>query len=164
MGVLVMIAAGVAVPTLGTIAVQSLTLKPDLYYLVVRTDAQPSSPPITDWSDLAGKPCDCRVRMLGYMMDYQRPIPDGTSVSNFAFVPDVGTLLIPAPWVPEETIDVLLRAGGVARFKSRKLVWAEGVLTACYVSNRGTDPLYCLTDAAALGAEPGDINRIFRKP
>ena len=164
MAALAMIAASVAVPILGTIAVQSLTVKPDLYYLVVRTDAQSSSPPIMGWSDLAGKPCDCRVRMLGYMMDYQRPIPDGTSVSNFALVPDAGTLLVPAPRVPEETIDVVLRAGGVTRFKSRQLVWAKGVLTACYVSNRGTDPSYCLTDAVALGAKPGDISRFFRQP
>ena len=159
-----MIAAGVAVPILGTIAVQSFTMKPDLYYLAVRADGQSHNPEIIGWPGLTGKPCDCRVRMLGYMMDNQRPFPDGTSVSSFLLAPDAGTLLIPAPRIPEETIDIRLRAGSVARFKSRQLVWAEGVLSSCYVSNRGTEPSYCLTDAAALRAEPGDINRFFRKP
>jgi hypothetical protein len=158
-----MIAAGVAVPILGTLAVQSFTMKPDLYYLVARADAQSHNPGIISWSGLTEKPCDCRVRMLGYMMENQRPIPDGASVSSFLLVPDAGTLLVPAPRIPEETINIRLRAG-VTRFKSRQLVWAEGVLSSCYVSNRPTEPSYCLTDAAALGAEPGDINRFFRKP
>jgi hypothetical protein len=158
-----MIAAGVAVPILGTLAVQSFTMKPDLYYLVARADAQSPNPPIIGWSDLTGKPCDCPVRMLGYMRDNQRPIADGTSVSSFLLAPDAGTLLVPAPQIPEETVNIRLRSG-VTRFKSRQLVWAQGVLTSCYVSNRRTEPSYCLTDAAALGAEPGDINRFFRKP
>jgi hypothetical protein len=103
-----MIAAGVAVPLLGTIAIQSLTMKPDLYDLVVRTDTQSRIPPIMGWPGLTGAPCDCRVRMLGYMTDNQRPIPDGTGVSNFLLVPDIGTFLIPAPRIPEETIHVRL--------------------------------------------------------
>jgi hypothetical protein len=61
-------------------------------------------------------------------------------------------------------IDIRLGAGGVAKFKSRQLVWAEGVLSPCYVSNRRTEPSYCMTDAAALGAESGDIKRFFRNP
>ena len=98
------------------------------------------------------------------MIDGQRPLPDGTSVSNVVLVPDAGTLLHPAHRIPEEMIDIRLRAGGVIQFKSRQLVWAEGMLNSCYVSDRGAEPLYCLTDAAVLGAESSDINRFFRNP
>jgi hypothetical protein len=152
------------VPLLGLVAVHSLSIRPDLYDLVVRADNQSGKPPIMGWSGLTGRLCDCRVRMLGYMMDNERPIPDGTIVSNFVLVPEAGALLHPAHRIPEEMIDIRLRAGGVIRFQSRQLVWAEGLLTSCYVSDRSSEPLYCLTDAAVLSAEPGDISRFFRNP
>jgi hypothetical protein len=162
--VLALIAAGLAVPLLGVFAIESLTMQPDLYDLLVRTDIQPRNPPILGWPGLTGKPCDCRVRLLGYMMDGRRPVADGTNVSSFILVPDAGSLLFPPPQISEEMIDIRLGAGGVTKFKSRQLVWAEGVLSSCYISNRGTEPSYCMTEAAALGAEPGDIKRFFRNP
>lgn len=117
-----MIAAGVAVPILGTIAVQSFTMKPDLYYLAVRADGQSHNPEIIGWPGLTGKPCDCRVRMLGYMMDNQRPFPDGTSVSSFLLAPDAGTLLIPAPGSPRRpSISVFEQA---ASPDSRAVNWS----------------------------------------
>ncbi|MGD0498185.1 MAG: hypothetical protein ABSC23_07090 [Bryobacteraceae bacterium] len=158
------IAAAVAVPMLGAVALQMLTMQPDLYDLAARADAPSSDPPTVGWPALTGKPCDCRVRILGYMIDNQRPIPKGGSVSNFVLVPDAGTLLDPARRIPEEMIHVSLQAGRATPFKSRQLVWAEGVLSSCYVSNRGAEPLYCLTDAVAQGAERGDIHRFFRNP
>jgi hypothetical protein len=159
-----MIAAGVAVPLLGTFAIQSLTMRPDLYDLVPRADMPSRNPPIIGWSGLAERLCDCRTRILGYMMDNDRPIPDGKRVSNFVLLPEAGTLLHPAHRIPEEMIDIRLGAGGVIEFESRQLVWVEGVLNSCYVSNHGTEPSYCLTDAAALRVEPGDIKRFFRNP
>jgi hypothetical protein len=161
---LVLIFAGVAVPVLGAIAIQNLTKQRDLYNLVVRPETQSRNPPIIGWSGLTEKPCDCRVRILGYMMDMQKPVPDGMSVADFILVPDTGTLLHPPHQIPEEMIDIHLRAGRATRFKSRQLVWAEGLLTSCYVSNRGAEPLYCLTDASVLNAAIGDINRFFRHP
>ena len=161
---LAVIVAGVTLPFVAVTAIQSLTMQPDLYDLVVRSDNQSPNPPIIGWSGLAGRVCDCRTRILGYMMDNQRPIPDGTSVSNFVLLSDAGTLLHPAHRIPEEMIDIRLRAGAVTQFKSRQLVWAEGTMTSCYTSSRGTEPLYCLTDAAVLGAESSDINRFFRSP
>lgn len=162
--VLVLIAAGLAVPILGMFAIESLTMQPDLYDLLVRTDIQSRNPPILGWPGLTGTPCDCRVRLLGYMMDGRQPVADGTSVSNFILVPDAGSLPFSPPRVSEEMIDVRIAAGGAMKFNRGRLVWAEGVLNSCYVSNRGTEPSYCLTDAAALRAEPGDINRFFRHP
>jgi hypothetical protein len=159
-----MILAGVAVPELGTIAIQNFTRQRDLYELVVRSEAPSHDPPIISWSRLAERPCDGRVRILGYMIDGRRPVPDGMSVADFVLVPDAGTLLHPPHRIPEEMIDIHLRAGKVTGFKSRQLVWVEGLLTSCYLSNRGTEPLYCLTDASVLKAVPGEINRFFRHP
>lgn len=160
--VLALIAAGLAVPLLGMFAIESLTMQPDLYDLLVRTDIQPRNPPILGWPGLTGTPCDCRVRLLGYMMDGRRAAADGASVSNFILVPDAGSLPFSPPRVSGEMIDIRLAGGGAIEFKGGRLVWAEGVLNSCYVSNRGTEPSYCLTDAAALRAEPGDIKRFFR--
>ncbi len=146
------------------VVVHSLPLRPDLYNLVARPDKQPGSLPIIGWSGLAGGLCDCRIRVLGYMMDNEPAIPDGKLVSNFVLVPEAGALLHPAHRDPDETIDIRLRAGGAIRFETRRLVWAEGRLSSCYVSDRSSDPLYCLTDAAVRDADPGDINRFFRVP
>jgi hypothetical protein len=52
----------------------------------------------------------------------------------------------------------------VTGFKNRQLVWAEGLMTSCYLSNRGTEALYCLTDASVLKAAFGEINLFFRHP
>jgi len=151
-------------PLLAMVVIHSVTIRPDLYDLVARSDTRLGDPPITSWSGLAGGPRDRRVRMLGYMMDNEPPIPNGRSVSNFVLVPEAGALLHPAHRDPEEMIDIHLRAGGVIQFESRRLVWAEGLLTSCYVSDPRSDPLYCLTDATVLAADPRDINRFFRNP
>ncbi len=156
--------ACVAVPLLGMVVIHSLTLRPDLYDLVARPVNQSGSPPVIGWSGLAGGLGDRRIRMLGYMMDNEPAIPDGKLVSNFVLVPEAGALLHPAHRIPDEMIDIRLRSGGAIRFQSRQLVWAEGLLNSCYVSDRSSEPLYCLTDAAVEGAEPGDITRYFRNP
>src|ERR1039458_7956761 len=88
---LFIIAAGVTVSTLGPIAIQSLTMQPDLYDLAVRADTQSGNLPIIGWSGLPERLCDCRVQMLGDMMDSRPPIPDGTRVSNFGLAPDAAT-------------------------------------------------------------------------
>lgn len=161
---MILVLASVAVPLLGLVAAHTATIRPDLYDLVVRADDHPDKPPISGWSGLTGGLGDRRIRMLGYMMDNEPAIPDGKLVSNFVLVPEAGALLHPAHRIPEEMIDIRLRAGEPIRFRSRRLVWAEGQLSSCYVADRSSEPLYCLTDAAVTDADPGDINRYFRNP
>ena len=164
MRMLALIFAAMALLSLGPILIHTYTTEPDLFERLLLPEMHLRDPLIIDWPSLARVQADSCVRMLGYMMDDEPPISEGASVSAFVLMSETGSLVHPAHRIPEEMIAVRLRAGTVTTFQSRRLVWVRGTLSSCYVSERGEEPRYCLTDAEISGAERGDITRFFSNP
>jgi hypothetical protein len=165
LGTLLLIIAGVSVPVLATVALQLMSSLPDLSDLTVRGDLlDPKIARTVDWPSLKQQQPGSRVRMLGYMMDNVRPIPDGTNVSSFVVLPEGGTLLHPAHRIPEEMIEVQLRDGSTYVYTARLLVWVEGLFTRSLVSTDERLPLYRLGDASVQIANEKDIHLFFSAP
>jgi hypothetical protein len=82
------------------------------------------------WSDLAAiAPGEAaQARMIGYMMEGYKPVPDDTPIENFTLMPEAGHLLHPAHRDSEEMVEVWLPLDMPVRYSDRKLVWVSGAL------------------------------------
>lgn len=89
-----------------------------------------------------------RARMLGYMMDGYRPVPDGAPVAMFVLMPDAGHLLHPAHRIREEMVEIWLTQGASVTYKDRDMVWVEGLLRR----SEGRSA-YAMTDAFVARAD-----------
>jgi hypothetical protein len=116
----------------------ALDMRPDLSEMSVRGGVQDADR-IVAWPDLGGSvdwrrssgkaylpdPAT-RSRVLGYMMDGERSVPDKAMVSGFILMPEAGQLLHPAHLEPFHMIEVSLERP--FEFQFRKLVWVSGFL------------------------------------
>lgn len=113
----------------------SLDLRPDLSDL----SARKGNVGIVAWPDLMvgadlrrskARPrlpdSSTKVRMMGYMMDGERSVPDGALVSSFILMSDAGQLFHPAHLEPSHMVNVSLEHP--VAFQYRKLVSVSGYL------------------------------------
>jgi hypothetical protein len=143
----------------------SLDIRPDLSEMSVRNGYAG----VVAWPDLVSgvdlrrgatkaRPPDTstRVRMMGYMMDGERSVPDGAMVSNFILMSDAGQLLHPAHLEPSHMINVRLERP--VAFQYRMLVWVSGYLRRVNDRPRHGECIWRMADA---DLEPASSNSIL---
>jgi len=170
----VIVAAIAAAPAMAMIAIQVLTAQPELSHLMSRNSELQQDPILLDWPTLLGigaepnskrgepeAPFGRAVRILGYMIDIDTPIRNGTPVSQFGLLSEAGTLLHPPHRIPEEMVDVRLKPGTETAFEYCRLVWAEGMLERNVSLGRKGRPAYIIWKAVAKRAQRSDIQRYF---
>jgi hypothetical protein len=127
---------------------------------------------IVGWADLAAdgtSRADKRavhlanspVRMLGYMMDWYRPVREGTPVSMFILMPEAGHLLHPAHRIPSQMVEIRLASGHSIPYRDRRLIWVTGLLENTGGTVNGEHAVYAMTGASTAFAEDRDIARWF---
>ena len=102
------------------------------------------------------------MRVLGYMMEGDRPIPNGQPVARFVLLPEAGNAAHPPHRFGDQMIDVRLKEGDTVRFARGSLVWAWGAWRPLPGDPKRDKPLYELQDAHAEDAGTTDIARFFR--
>ena len=102
------------------------------------------------------------IRALGYMMEADRPIPDGGRVQSFVLLSDAGNTVHPAHRFGDQMIDVRLEAGSEVPFSARSLVWVWGTLRMLPGNPSGDVPLYVLEHARTKPADKADIQKYFK--
>jgi hypothetical protein len=158
-----MILAAVGLPVLLAYILVAVDMRPDLSDLKPVRSLQDSTLALIGWPDLPLRvpaTSSARVRMLGYMMDGYRPLPDGATVNMFILMPEAGQLLHPAHRVPDQMVEIWLTRP--VPFRDRSLVWVSGTLwrtTAPAKSNRAG---YAIKDATVELASDSDIGLWFR--
>ena len=143
---------------------------PDLF------DLTPTTPVIDGytlvaWHDLehlrgalkAGGPSTGSLtRVLGYMMDGEKPIRDGTQVNRFVLLPDAGSAVHPAHRFGDQMIGVQLKTGTAILFKEGRLVWVWGTWKVLAGDSAGDKPLYLVQDSHVENADKAEIGKYFR--
>jgi hypothetical protein len=163
--VLLTIGVSVVVPFLLAGYLVSLDMRPDLSELSARS----GNAGIVAWPDLMvgddfdrseAKPrlpdASTKVRMMGYMMDGERSVPDGAPVSSFILMSDAGQWSHPAHLEPSHMVDVSLKHP--AAFQYRKLVWTSGYLRRINDRPRYGQSAWQMVDA---NLEPAPSNSIL---
>ena len=130
----------------------------DGYTLVAWCDLERGHGALKEGGPSAGSP----TRVLGYMMDGDKPVRDGTHVNRFVLLPDAGSAVHPAHRFGDQMIDVQLRPGSSIVFKGSSLVWASGTWKVLSGNPAGDRPLYQLQDADVENADKADIPKYFR--
>jgi len=130
----------------------------DGYTLVAWCDLERGHGALKEGGPSAGSP----TRVLGYMMDGDKPVRDGTHVNRFVLLPDAGSAVHPAHRFGDQMIDVQLRPGSSIVFKGSSLVWAFGTWKVLSGNPAGDRPLYQLQDAEVENADKTDIPKYFR--
>jgi len=127
---LALILASIVGPVFLTGALIAIDMRTDLSNLKAKPGTDADGLPAMGWSDLEnlGPGQQRPARMLGYMMDSYRPVPDGTPVETFMLMPDAGHLLHPAHREAEEMVEVWMPLDGPIRYSDRRLVWVSGML------------------------------------
>ncbi|MGD1072064.1 MAG: hypothetical protein ABSB15_18185 [Bryobacteraceae bacterium] len=140
-------------------------MRTDLSELKPRQAASDQGAALVTWTDLAtGERCKLPaspVRMLGYMMDWRRPMGDGTIVKTFILMPEAGHLLHPARRIPDALVEIRLADGHAIPYRDRSLIWVEGVLRRVRGDAREGVAAYVMAEASARLAEERDITRWF---
>jgi hypothetical protein len=167
---LLVLASAILLPVLLALVLITNAIKPDLFDLtpVVSHSDQYL---ILAWPDLerakhalsvGAISSGTMMRALGYMMDGDRPVPDGERVQGFVLLPDAGSPIHPAHRFGDQMIDVRLRVGNEVRFFGRRLVWVWGTLRMLPGDPSGHEPLYILEEARAEPANKADIPKYFK--
>ena len=102
------------------------------------------------------------VRVLGYMMDGDRPVRDQQRVEDFVLLPDAGTPLHPAHRFGDQMIAVHLKEAAPVQFSSGALVWVWGTMRVLPGDPGGPRPLYALEGVRVQAAYQDEIARYFR--
>jgi len=102
------------------------------------------------------------MRVLGYMMEGDRPIPNGQPVARFVLLPEAGNAAHPPHRFGDQMIDVRLKEGDTVRFARGSLVWAWGAWRPLPGDPKRDKPLYELQDAHVESAGATDIAKYFR--
>ena len=130
----------------------------DGYTLVAWHDLERSHGALKEGGPSASSP----TRVLGYMMDVDRPIQNGNVVDRFVMLPDAGSAAHPAHRFGDQMIDVRLRIGTSVLFKDGGLVWVWGTWKVLAGNPTGDKPLYQLEDARVELADKAEIGKYFR--
>jgi hypothetical protein len=139
-------------PLLLTYLLIAADMRSDLSELTPR-QAAAEGVPLVGWKDLVARP-EGRVRMLGYMMDGNQPLRDGTPVTMFILMPEAGQFLQPAQRTTGAMVAVRIANGQSVPFRFRSLVWAQGIL-------RKQTAAYAIVEALAQPAGEREIGRWF---
>jgi hypothetical protein len=131
------IIAALAIPLFLAFALAAMDMRSDLDQL--RSSGQPDDKGAVPmgWSELTQSDLAAglsttegegprRVRMIGYMMDGNRPSRDREQVSMFILLPEAGQLLHPAHRIPNLMVEVWPLHS--VNFRYRQLVWVSGTL------------------------------------
>ena len=169
-GAIILASVGLPVIVAGGLAalIAQRDMRNDLSELEPLPGTISRTPPLIGWRNLDPRddhPAQTRirisvgtpVRMLGYMMDGDKPSPDGTSVTVFTLMPEAGHFLHPARRIPEEMVEVWLKQP--ALFKLRSLIWVSGALEHSSVLTATDQPLYAIRDASVEPAADADITK-----
>ena len=130
----------------------------DGYTLVAWHDLERAHSALKAGAPSAGSP----TRVLGYMMDGEKPIRDGTEVNRFVLLPDAGSAVHPAHRFGDQMIDVQLRTGTAILFQEGRLVWVWGTWKVLAGNSTGDKPLYQLQDSHVENADKAEIGKYFR--
>jgi hypothetical protein len=127
---LALILVSIVGPMLLTGALVAIDMRTDLSGLKAKRGREADGLRTLGWGDLEalapGRPTP--ARMLGYMMDGYKPVPDNTPVETFMLMPDAGHLLHPAHREPEEMVEVWMPLDTPIRYADRRLVEVSGTL------------------------------------
>ena len=143
---------------------------PDLFDLTP-TAARIDGYTLVAWHDLerlrgalktGGPSTGSPTRVLGYMMDDEKPIRDGTQVNRFVLLPDAGSAVHPAHRFGDQMIGVQLRTGSAILFKQGRLVWVWGTWKVLAGNSTGDKPLYQVQDSHVENADKAEIGKYFR--
>jgi hypothetical protein len=104
-------------------------------------------------------PSRTRVRILGYMMDGYKPVPDGAKAGMFILMPEAGHFLHPAHRIPEKMVEVWPVTP--LPFQYRRLVWVWGLLGRVSGVPRRDSALFAMSGAEIRPADNTAIARWF---
>jgi hypothetical protein len=168
--VIATIIAAVALPMILALILVAADMRIDLSDLKPVQAAADLAPVTIGWEDLEtdnGHPVSLdqarwqsRVRMLGYMMDGDRPSRDGTPVDLFVLMPEAGHWLHAAHRFPSQMVEI--RLARPLPFQYRRLVLASGVLARMPGRRDPDKASYVIQDAVVEPAEQRDITRWFQ--
>ncbi len=115
------------------------------------------------WSDLEalGPGQQTPARMLGYMMDGYKPVPDNTPVETFMLMPEAGHLLHPAHREPEEMVEVWMPLDTPIRYTDRRLVQVSGMLRRKEAKPREAVAAFTMSNAEVRFAAERQITDWF---
>lgn len=130
----------------------------DGYTLVAWHDMERAHGALKAGASSPGSP----TRVLGYMMDGEKPIRDGAEVNRFTLLPDAGSVVHPAHRFGDQMIDVQLKTGATILFKEGRLVWVWGIWKVLAGNPTGDRPLYELQDSHVENADKAEIGKYFR--
>lgn len=122
--------AAVVGPVFLTAALIAIDMRSDLSGLKARQAIDADGVRTVGWSDLKSLAPgqSLLARMMGYMMDSYKPVPDDTPVETFILMPEAGHLLHPAHREAGEMVEVWMPLDTPIRFTDRRLVWVSGML------------------------------------
>jgi hypothetical protein len=173
---LFLIALITGIPVFGTLAIQVLTLRPDLRDARLEKVERPGDALLLDWQSLeqssssAAKLSETaqhaqgkRGRVLGYMMDFVRPIRGGERIRELVIAPECGTFLHPAHFDPDQAIGVYLQEDCAAVFERKKAVWVTGTFSVQRSKSDPERPLYRLDDACLEKISDEELRRLMAR-
>jgi len=155
---LAIVIASVAGPCLLMFFLIGADMRSDLSDLRPRSATFGDGARLIGWSQLGALLPEGRVRMLGYMMDGYKSVPDGTPITTFMLMPEAGHLLHPAHRDPDERVEVRLADGSPVPYSDRAMTWAEGYLKR---SEKGAGAAYALEQATVSRADERAISQWF---
>jgi hypothetical protein len=169
---LALITAIMCIPVLGTILAVVSTSKQELSDLVPTTNKL-GGYAVLSWPELlrpdrhelnsvAARLDGAAVRVLGYMVEGDKPVHAGDVVQDFFVLPDAGNILDPADRFGDQMVNVRLRETDHIPFSPRQLVWVWGTFRASRGDPSGPTPLYHLESARVQTADRSDIGRYFQ--
>jgi hypothetical protein len=100
------------------------------------------------------------VRMLGYMMDEQRPVRDGERVDTFMLMPDAGYFWHPARRTHDQI--VIVWSTYPVLFRNRELVWVSGMMDRTIRESGADRPDYAMIFAQVSPAASKEIATWFQ--
>jgi hypothetical protein len=155
------VTAAIVLPMILAVALVGMDMRADLSDLKAAKQVDDSGAVPFGWPDLSERgEVTIRVRMIGYMMNGDPSLRDGTSVSSFVLLPEAGHFLHPAHRIPSQSV-VVWTTKPVA-FRYRQLVWVSGALSRTIRRSRDDEPAYALISADVIPAAEHDIREWFR--
>ncbi|MCU1325679.1 MAG: hypothetical protein JWN34_1049 [Bryobacterales bacterium] len=157
-----LIAAAIVCPMFLAFILIGADMRTDLSAIKALPQALRGDTTLVGWADLeTQKRSSHRTRMLGYVMDGDRPVPDGTRVTTFVLMPEAGHLMHPAHRNSEEMVEVHLAPGLTVPYRDRTLSWAVGNLERKAGKPRFGQAAWVMSNAYVQRAVQRDIARWF---
>lgn len=155
------VVAAIVLPALLALALTAMDMRTDLSDLKPTGQPDDAGAVQVGWPDLKQHgDFPARVRLLGYMMQDQRPLRDGERIDVFLLLPEAGHLLHPPHRIPNQT--VVVWSSDPVFFRNRELVWASGTLSKTIRRSGQDQPEWAMTFAAVAPAAEREIGKWLR--